>query len=229
MEKPQAQHSEYSDGTLMSSAPDKTEAAGIVSEVPTESGLRIREDGHIILVPQPTDDEMDPLNWSWSKKHLILLTVAWSAFCADFTSAAGSAPIILQSIEFQKSIPTVNETNSMNVLMMALGGLIWVPMTSIIGRAPTLFWTNLLGFLFSIGTAASPNFRTFYAMRALTGFFITSGQTISIAFIRDIFFFHERARKIGLWALLYIASPFWGPMIGNFVVGGTKSWQNVSG
>lgn len=100
-------------------------------------------------------------------------------------------------------------------------------MTNIIGRAPTLFWTNLLGFFFCIGTAASPNFRTFYAMRALTGFFITSGQTISIAFIRDIFFFHERARKIGLWALLYIASPFWGPMIGNFVVGGTHSWQNV--
>lgn len=100
-------------------------------------------------------------------------------------------------------------------------------MTNIIGRAPTLFWTNLLGLIFSIITAASPNFQTFYAMRALTGFFITSGQTISIAFIRDIFFFHERARKIGLWALLYIASPFWGPMMGNFVVGGTHSWQNV--
>lgn len=63
---------------------------------------------------------MDPLNWSWSKKHLILLTVAWSAFCADFTSAAGSAPIILQSIEFRESVPTVNETNSMNVLMMSV-------------------------------------------------------------------------------------------------------------
>lgn len=100
-------------------------------------------------------------------------------------------------------------------------------MTNIIPRAPTLFWTNLLGFAFSIGIAASPDFKTFYAMRALTGFFITSGQTISIAFIRDMFFFHERARKIGLWALLYIASPFWGPMIGNFVVGGTNSWQNV--
>lgn len=72
----------------------------------------------IILLPQPSDSELDPLNWSWSKKHLILLTVAWSAFCADFTSAAGSAPIILQSIEFHESISTVNETNSMNVLMM---------------------------------------------------------------------------------------------------------------
>lgn len=72
----------------------------------------------IILIPQPADDNKDPLNWSHAKKHMILLTVAWGAFCADFTSAAGSAPIILQSIEFQESVATVNETNSINVLMM---------------------------------------------------------------------------------------------------------------
>ncbi|EEY23061.1 conserved hypothetical protein [Verticillium alfalfae VaMs.102] len=120
--------------------------------------------------------------------------------------------------EWHESISRVNETNSINVLMMALGGLIWVPMTSIIGRAPTLFWSNLIGFLFTIGTALAPNFTTFYAMRALKGFFITSSQTISIAFIRDMFFHHERARKIGIWALLYIASPYWGPLVGNFVL-----------
>lgn len=95
------------------------------------------------------------------------------------------------------------------------------------GRAPTLFWTQLLGLVFSICTAVSPNFPCFYALRALTGLFITSAQTISIAFIRDMFFFHERARKIGLWALLYIASPFWGPLVGNFVLAGTGSWQDV--
>lgn len=47
MEKPKAQHAEYSDGTQVSSAPGKTGAGGIISEVPTESGLRIREDGHV--------------------------------------------------------------------------------------------------------------------------------------------------------------------------------------
>lgn len=112
-------------------------------------------------------------------------------------------------------------------LPRALGGLLWVPMTSFFGRAPTLFWSNLLGFFFSLGTTLSPNFTTFYVMRALKGFFITSSQTISIAFIRDMFFFHERARKIGLWALLYIASPFWGPLVGNFVLGATGKWEDV--
>ncbi|KAK7409178.1 hypothetical protein QQX98_008671 [Neonectria punicea] len=234
MEKPDVEHVSNDERLekhpTVEAFPQSARAEGgvlLTVDTPGESPLRLAKDGHTVLLPQPTDDPADPLNWPSWKKHAILLTIAWGAFCADFTSAAGSATIILQATEWHESINTINETNSINVLMMALGGLLWVPMTSFIGRAPTLFWTNLLGLLFSIGTALSPNFVTFYAMRALTGFFITSAQTISIAFIKDMFFFHERARKIGLWALLYIASPFWGPLIGNFVLGGTNSWENV--
>lgn len=112
-------------------------------------------------------------------------------------------------------------------LYRALGSLIWVPMTSYIGRAPTLFWSSILGFGFAIGAAVSPNYACFYAMRALTGINVTSAQTISIAFIRDMFFLHERARKIGLWAALYISSPYLGPLLGNFVLGGNGRWQDV--
>lgn len=48
-----------------------------------------------------------------------------------------------------------------------------------------------------------------------------------LAFIKDMFFFHERARKIGLWATLYIASPYLGPCIGNFVIFETGHWPDV--
>ncbi|KPM42937.1 hypothetical protein AK830_g3620 [Neonectria ditissima] len=234
MEKPEAEHVSNDERLekhpTVEAFPQAARAEGgvvLTVDVPGESPLHLAKDGHTVLLPQPTDDPADPLNWPSWKKHAILLTIAWGAFCADFTSAAGSATIIVQAMEWHESVNKINETNSINVLMMALGGLLWVPMTSFIGRAPTLFWSNLLGLLFSIGTALSPNFITFYAMRALTGFFITSAQTISIAFIKDMFFFHERARKIGLWALLYIASPFWGPLVGNFILGGTNSWENV--
>ncbi|KAJ4252497.1 hypothetical protein NW762_011098 [Fusarium torreyae] len=67
----------------------------------------------------------------------------------------------------------------------------------------------------------------FMGVRAIQGLFLTSGQTIAIAFIKDIFFFHERARKIGLWALMYITSPYWGPLLANFVIGQTHQWQDA--
>jgi MFS family permease len=67
----------------------------------------------------------------------------------------------------------------------------------------------------------------FYGLRALQGFTLTSGQTIGLAYIKDMFFFHEHARKIGLWAGLFLLSPYCGPMFGNFVIDGTGSWRAV--
>ncbi|KAH7254422.1 hypothetical protein NW759_009586 [Fusarium solani] len=234
MEKPHADHvshTEKPDGLSgVDAFPLEARAeAGVLLNVagPDGTSLRLAKDGHTVLLPQPTDDMDDPLNWSSRKKHLILFTVAWAALTADFASASGSAPIILQAVEWHKSVGTINQTNSISVLMMAVGGIIWVPMTSFIGRAPTLFWSTFFGLVFSIVTAVSPNFPCFYAMRAMSGLFLTSGQTIAVAFIKDIFFFHERARKIGLWALMYITSPYLGPLLSNFVVGGTHKWQDV--
>lgn len=100
-------------------------------------------------------------------------------------------------------------------------------MSSFWGRAPVLFWTAVAGLAVSIGAAVSPNYECYFAMRVLTALFLTSGQTMVIAFIKDMFFFHERARKIGLWATLYIASPYIGPCLGNFVIHETKNWPDV--
>ncbi|GAM89106.1 hypothetical protein ANO11243_071410 [Dothideomycetidae sp. 11243] len=205
----------------------KTEA-GILLEVDEENAgsLQLARDGHTVLLPQPTSDPGDPLNWSWSKKHLILFTVAWGSLCADFTSATGSATLIVQAVEWEISPNHVGQNNSLNILLMGLGGLFWVPMVSYFGRAPVLFWTTLIAFVFVILSVNSTSFTMFYTVRALQGLFITAPQTISIAFIKDMFFFHERARKIGLWACLYIASPYIGPCLSNFILQGTGSWRD---
>ena len=38
--------------------------------------LKTTKDGSIILIPQPTNDPNDPLNWSQAKKMLILIVIS---------------------------------------------------------------------------------------------------------------------------------------------------------
>ena len=38
--------------------------------------LKTSSDGRTILIPQPSDDPNDPLNWSQTKKNIILLVVS---------------------------------------------------------------------------------------------------------------------------------------------------------
>lgn len=90
-----------------------------------------------------------------------------------------------------------------------------------------LFWTVLTGTLFLLGSALTQSFEGYYGLRTLTGFTLTAGQTIGLAFIQDMFFFHEHAKKIGIWTAFFLASPYFGPLFGNFIVSGTGNWRNV--
>lgn len=59
--------------------------------------LKIINDGHTVLIPQPSTDPNDPLNWSQSKKNTILLIVSATAFLADFGSSMGAVTSVVQS------------------------------------------------------------------------------------------------------------------------------------
>ncbi|MCJ1393458.1 hypothetical protein MMC18_006333 [Xylographa bjoerkii] len=191
------------------------------------SEIRLAKDGHTVLIPQPSDDPNDPLNWSWRKKHIILFIVALSAFCGDFGSGAGISTIVLQGAEWDMSPNDVNYAGNLNVIMLGIGGLFWIPFIYFWGRAPVLFWTQVAGTLFTLGCALTTSFTTFYGLRALMGFTLTACQTIGLSYIKDMFFFHEHARKIGLWAALFLLSPYCGPLFGNFIIAGTGQWRIV--
>jgi len=59
--------------------------------------LKLASDGRTILIPQPSEDPNDPLNWSWFKKHLILIIISATAFLADYGSATGAVALIPQA------------------------------------------------------------------------------------------------------------------------------------
>lgn len=82
------------------------------------SDLKLAKDGHTVLIPQPSTDPNDPLNWSWTKKHLMLAVVSFTAFLGDYGSGAGIPLIVLQGEEWGLSPAKVNEAGNLNVLML---------------------------------------------------------------------------------------------------------------
>ena len=91
-----------------------------------------------------------------------------------------------------------------------------------------MFWFMFLSTMFTLGCVLSPSFEVYYAMKALQGLTVGAGQTCGLAFLQDMFFFHEQARKIGIWTLMFLVAPYFGPMFANFILAGTNNhWQNV--
>lgn len=102
-----------------------------------------------------------------------------------------------------------------------------MPFLSCWGRAPITLWTVIIGGCFTLGCILTPYFTTYWGLKCLQSFFLASGLVSGLAFIEDMFFFHERARKIGIWTSMWLAAPYFGPMFSNFVVTRTHEWRNT--
>lgn len=50
-----------------------------------------------VLIPQPSEDPNDPLNWSQGRKNLILFVISATALLADYGSATGAVTLIPQA------------------------------------------------------------------------------------------------------------------------------------
>ncbi|KEF53283.1 uncharacterized protein A1O9_10731 [Exophiala aquamarina CBS 119918] len=158
---------------------------------------------------------------------MALLLISFGSFAGDFGAGSGVAVVFLQGTEWVISPATANHANSLAAVMCGVSGIVWMPLLNAWGRIPVLFWSSVLGLFFTLGGVLAPNFPTHYAMRILKGITQSTGQTIGLAFIEDCFFFHEHARKIGIWYAIYISSPFLAPMFANFIIGETAEWHTI--
>ena len=61
-------------------------------------GLQTADDGKTVLIPQPSSDPNDPLNWSRLKKHAILFVITVVAFLPDFGSSIGIVTLLPQAV-----------------------------------------------------------------------------------------------------------------------------------
>jgi hypothetical protein len=69
-----------------------------VQQLGAEAGnFKTTSDGRTLLIPQPSDNPHDPLNWSPLKKYITLGVVAVVAFMPDFGSSMGIVTLLPQA------------------------------------------------------------------------------------------------------------------------------------
>ncbi|KAL1980470.1 hypothetical protein VTN96DRAFT_4127 [Rasamsonia emersonii] len=186
--------------------------------------LKLAADGKTVLIPQPNEDPNDPLNWSQARKHAILFIISCCAFLPDYGSATGAVTLLAQAQIWGMTEDEVNHSQAGNVFMLGAGGLFVTVFSAYFGRLPVLFWFLVFALWTAAWCAGAAGFNDFMAARILNGFFSTVAQAGGLMFIKDIFFFHEHARKINIWSSFVILSPYVGPLLAAFMMTSLE-WQ----
>ena len=69
--------------------------------------IQTTADGKTILIPQPSADPNDPLNWSKVKKHIILFVFAVVGFLPDYASSVSIVTLLPQAMYVSSGQPVI--------------------------------------------------------------------------------------------------------------------------
>ncbi len=111
---------------------------------------------------------------------------------------------------------------------MAVGQLVYGPLSDAFGRKRPLQVGLALFLVTSIGCVLAPDIRTLIALRALQGLGACSGMTIARAVVRDQHTGPQAAKLLSLMILVWGVSPLFAPLAGSLIlqVGG---WRLIFG
>ncbi|KAH6887491.1 major facilitator superfamily protein [Thelonectria olida] len=168
------------------------------------------------LIPRPSEDPEDPLNWSRKRKYLsagmvftytlglgLPLTLQYSVL-ADITRDTGISTAAL-----------VQGTGLM-FLFLGWGCLFWQPIAQTYGRRGVYLISALATVPLMVWTAYSRSAGEWYAHRILLGFFVAPIESLPEVSIPDIFFAHERGSWMSLYVFVLFGSNFLAPLIAGF-------------
>ncbi|KAL1894398.1 hypothetical protein Sste5346_005900 [Sporothrix stenoceras] len=176
------------------------------------------------LFPIPALDPNDPLQWPTSKKTAILVIVSIYSFIGNSSLSGISVYISLFSELF-----TVSPTEASNLinypnLCFGFSSLVWVPLYLKIGRRPVMLLTLVMYLAGLIAASQATTFKGLMAARCVHAFGAGVCEALPVQLVNDIFFIHERGKRIGYYTVcLCLASV--APLAAGYMLSGGHSWR----
>ncbi|KAH8651564.1 putative MFS transporter [Tricladium varicosporioides] len=165
------------------------------------------ESGEIILIPKPSNDPNDPLNWSQPFKYYVAVVTCFGMLMCTFLAAGPTVALVQIAMDFGGGpkanlaavLPAVALFFTVSALTQGTGNLIWQPLINKYGKRPMY----IISFTGYFATALWSGLETSYSgeltARVLLGFFSGAGECLGPGTISDVFFLHERASAMAMY------------------------------
>lgn len=171
----------------------------------------------IVLVPQPSDSPNDPLNWPLWKRDLTLFTLCVATAVAGVVGPAIATIGGVLVKEFHTTFHMVATWSGYQFWPAGVGGLVCSAVSRVWGKRTVYLMSLILILAGAIWNACARTPNSFLGSRILQGFGLGAFETIVPSSIGDLFYVHERGKRIALYNLSFVGCSYFMPIIGGYI------------
>ncbi|BGP44660.1 hypothetical protein JCM10450v2_000474 [Rhodotorula kratochvilovae] len=172
-----------------------------------------RSDSDPSLPPNHPINALSPL-----RKFLILTTLSYSGFLANFSVAIIQCAFGPMGKAFGVSPGEIPNTIGYNLLGLAVGPLVWNPLSKTLGRRPVYLIGSFLFLPCVVWMALSGSYACFSAARVVAGLCSSFSQTVPPATVADIYVKEVRGSKMSMFATAVVIAPAVAPVFSGLIV-----------
>ncbi|KAK4158085.1 hypothetical protein C8A00DRAFT_11136 [Chaetomidium leptoderma] len=179
----------------------------------------------VILVPQPSDDPNDPLNWPLWKRDLITFILSMVAIFATCLGPILAANTLTLSFDFIIPFTKVAELTGWYLLGVGLAAFIFVPSGRIWGKRHLFVaGTVMLVVTSAWGGASRNNYTSMVASRVFQGVATAPFESLVNAAVGDLYCVHQRGIRMAFTNLAVFGGAFFTPILVGKVTNSIGWW-----
>ncbi|KAK7712369.1 hypothetical protein SLS63_012413 [Diaporthe eres] len=178
----------------------------------------------LVLIPNPTDNPDDPLNWSTTWKTIVIVNQFVFVFVSILTPLSIAPLTQIFEAEFHKTIPQVNLLFGVAAITLGYANFIIVPLANCFGRRPIIAICGIVCILANVWQALVTSFPSFLGARVVSGLGAAANESIMPMVICDLLFVHQRGRSMALYFWAYFIGIFIGPVISGSIAA-SSGWR----
>ncbi|KAF2221371.1 putative MFS transporter [Elsinoe ampelina] len=168
----------------------------------------------VILVPQPSDSRDDPLNWPLWRRDLILSILSLLSVLASTLSPLLAANTLTLTLHFRRNFTLIALLTGWHLLGVGLAGFIFVPSARVWGKRHLYILGTVIIIISSVwGGLSGKNYKSLLAARVFQGVGLAPFEALVNASVGDLFFVHERGKRMALSNLALFGGAFFTPVV----------------
>ncbi|PTB65290.1 MFS general substrate transporter [Trichoderma citrinoviride] len=195
------------------------------------------ETNAVILVPTPSSDPNDPLNWSTWRKYYVAGVLCLAMAVCNFLAAGPAIAVPATAADFfpdsltdgtfyTEAIPKTAYFFTTTSLLMGVGNIVWVPAANKWGRRPVYILSFAIYFATAVWLIFEKSYARYLAGRILMGFGSGAAETLAPITIADVFFLHERGRIMSAYTCFLSVGASGGLVISGLITI-NNSWRTI--